>query len=117
VEKKWRHDTKERGAAAARLVQANHDNESLAKELDAIRKIEVGDELARHRENPQKEHPSAPTYSLDEREKARQARMERFLILADEAPKPRGQVPQPQPLHQVLPSPTPSSEDPSEEED
>jgi hypothetical protein len=107
--RKQMSDTNRRSAAAAQIVRANHDEAALEQELDAIRRVEVGDELKRLKENPQKEHPSAETYSLEHRHQMQQARMNRFLALNEEAPKPRGPAPQPQPMHQILPSPVASA--------
>ena len=102
---------KQRTAAAAHKHQVVKDTQQLQKELAAIQQIEVNSELESLKENPQKEHSTAAAYQMDERERKRQARIQRFLALSDEAPKPRGPAPQPQPMHVMTTSPAPSSDD------
>jgi hypothetical protein len=117
LEKKRKAETRERTANAARAVQTNHEVESLAHELDAIRELEFADEMDKLKQKPQISHPSVQTYLVDDRERARQARMERFMTLAEDAPKPRAHAPQPQRPHELFPSPVASREPAIEEEE
>lgn len=102
---------RQRTAMAAHKHQVAKDTQQLQRELAAIQQIEVNSELESLKQNPQKEHPTAAAYQMDERERKRQARIQRFLALSDEAPKPRGPAPQPQPMHVMTTSPAPSSDD------
>lgn len=101
---------KQRTVTAAHRHQVEKDTEQLEKELAEIKQIELNAELKSLKEQPQKEHPIAAAYLMDEREKKRQARIQRFLALNDEAPKPRGPAPKPQPMH-LMTSPVASEDD------
>lgn len=101
---------RERTAAAAHRHQVEKDTEQLERELAEIKQIELNAELKSLKEEPQKEHPTAAAYCMDERERKRQARIQRFLALNDEAPKPRGPAPKPQPMH-LMTSPVASEDE------
>jgi hypothetical protein len=117
IGQKQRAEQMRHAKAAAHTAHVDHDTEDLQKELGHIRQLEVAAELTRLKEEPQKEHPAATTYCLDEREGRRQARIQRFLAANEaEGPKPRGAPPQPQPLNPIPTSPVISSDD-GEEED
>jgi hypothetical protein len=118
VGERRRAEQRRRTKAAAHAVHVDHDTEDLQRELGQIRHVEVAAELTRLKEHPQNEHPAAATYCLDERERRRQARIQRFLAVNDaDAPKPRGAPPQPQPLNPRPTSPVISSDETGEEDE
>ncbi|KAH0788786.1 hypothetical protein GPJ56_007468 [Histomonas meleagridis] len=77
---------------------AEKDAAKLEKELEMIKQIEINENLEQLNAAPQKKLPAALTYNIDDRNKKRQERIQRFLVFNDEAPKPKGPPPQPQPM-------------------
>jgi hypothetical protein len=100
------------------VAHVEHDTDDLKTELAQIRHVEVSEELAKLKKQPQKENPTAATYCLDERERRRQERIQRFLAVNEaEGPKPRGAAPQPQPMNPIPTSPAVSQGASEEEEE
>ncbi|OHT11646.1 hypothetical protein TRFO_03849 [Tritrichomonas foetus] len=113
---KRKNDIIKRTKRAAFQHQIEKDTENLAKELQAIHQTEVDEQLDAIKKHPQRELIAGTTYNLVDRDAKKQARIQRFLAFNDDAPKPRGPAPQPQPLHMIPTSPV-QSDDEIDEDD
>ena len=111
LKKKREVEAKKRAKKAAFRHQIEKDTANLAKELQQIHQTEVDEHLDAIKKHPQRELIAGTTYNLDDRDAKMQARIQRFLAFNDDAPKPRGPAPQPQPLHMMTTSPMQSSDD------
>ena len=96
-EKKRKGEISKRSKMAARFSGVQKDTNELADELERIRAYETNEKLQDILET-RAEMPIDKLYNQDDHYQKRQARIDRFLIVNDEAPIPRGKPPQPQPM-------------------
>lgn len=102
---------KQRTEVAAHRVEVEKNTVKLEEELDKINQLEIVDRLDQLNSAPQNELIESKTYNIDERALKKQQLIQRFLAFNEEAPRPRSQVPKPQPLHMIMNSPVPSDDE------
>lgn len=96
-EKKRNELINRRSRMAARFSCVQKDTSQLAQELEEIRAYETNERLMAML-SKRSEMPIDKLYNQDEQYQKWQDRIDRFLLVDDEAPIPRGRPPQPQPL-------------------